>query len=183
MTTFTIDPDNNITAHPSEAAAVSAASGESFSRHASRLVGGVRAGPKQPDTPNYPVAGIRWRYDVAAPEQEIADALRKGVFDTEDQRRMAARFRYSEAVFLHHRTQYVEAFAKLEETTALLTPLLQDRTPSVEDASLAYTASRWMVDLVPQHSGSTEFCDWMQRNAQYIAGSDPENRRLPTYSG
>jgi hypothetical protein len=30
MTTFTIDPDNNITAHPSEAAAVSAASGESF---------------------------------------------------------------------------------------------------------------------------------------------------------
>jgi len=30
MTTFTIDPENNITAHPSEAAAVSAASGESF---------------------------------------------------------------------------------------------------------------------------------------------------------
>jgi Protein of unknown function (DUF3489) len=30
MTTFTIDPDNNITAHPSEAEAVSADSGESF---------------------------------------------------------------------------------------------------------------------------------------------------------
>ena len=30
MTTFTIDPDNNITAHPSEAAAASAASSESF---------------------------------------------------------------------------------------------------------------------------------------------------------
>ena len=30
MTTFTIDPENNITAHPSEAEAVSAASGESF---------------------------------------------------------------------------------------------------------------------------------------------------------
>jgi hypothetical protein len=117
-------------------------------------------------------------YDVAAPEQEIADALKKGVFDTEEQRRMAARFRYSEAVFLHHGTQYEEAFAKLKETTDLLTPLLRDRTPSVEDASLAYTASRWMVDMLLQHSGLTEagaFCDWMQRNAQYIAGSDPEN--------
>ena len=30
MTTFTIDPENNITAHPIEAEAVSAASGESF---------------------------------------------------------------------------------------------------------------------------------------------------------
>ena len=30
MTTFTIDPENNITAHPSEAAAVTAATGESF---------------------------------------------------------------------------------------------------------------------------------------------------------
>jgi hypothetical protein len=30
MTTFTIDPENNITAHPSEAEAVSAASGEFF---------------------------------------------------------------------------------------------------------------------------------------------------------
>jgi hypothetical protein len=117
-------------------------------------------------------------YDWTSRQEEIEHALEKGEFETEEQRRLAARFHYNEGALAHERTQYEEAHEKLEETTDLLMPLIQGRTPLVEDASLAYRAMQWIVKLSLQHSSISmagKLCDWMAANTQYIRQSEPDN--------
>ena len=87
---------------------------------------------------------------------EIVAALDQGKFESEAQRRLAARYRFSEAILARTRTLHRDAYKKFQETAELLQPLVFESKPSLEDATLIYRACRALVetwlrqDSIPQ---------------------------------
>jgi hypothetical protein len=118
-------------------------------------------------------------YDWSPRQEEIELALEKGEFETEEQRRLAARFRYNEAKFAEFKGQFETALNKYDATSDLLAPLIQGRrTPDLQDASLAYEAMKHIVDTtLTLHNVEMagHLCNWMTENALHIALSDPNN--------
>src|SRR5262249_2012251 len=78
---------------------------------------------------------------------EIVAALEKGEFESEEQRRLAARFRFSEALLARFRTLHRDAYKKLQESAELMQPLVLEKKPSLEDATLMYRACRALVEI------------------------------------
>lgn len=78
---------------------------------------------------------------------EIVAALDKGGFESDEQRRLAARFRFSEAVLARFRTLHRDAYQKFQEAAELLQPLVLEKAPALEDAMLMYRACRAMVEI------------------------------------
>jgi TIR domain len=109
---------------------------------------------------------------------EIIAALEKGEFDSDDQRRLAAQFRFSEAIQARFKTLHRDAYAKFQEAAELLQPLVLEKAPDLEDAVLMYRACRALVDTwlrqnsVPQ---AGELAKTLGLVAQAIMDSDPTN--------
>jgi len=78
---------------------------------------------------------------------EVVAALEKGEFNSDEQRRLAARFRFSEAVLKRFQTLHRDAYKLFQETGELLQPLVLERAPALEDATLMYRACRAMVEI------------------------------------
>lgn len=110
--------------------------------------------------------------------QEIVAALEKGEFESNDQRRLAARLRYSEAVLARFRTLHRDAYLKFEEAAELLRPLVMEGVPATEDAALMYMSCRAVVetwlqqDRLPQ---AGEVAEVLGAVAQTIRDSDTSN--------
>jgi len=122
------------------------------------------------------------RYSHAAREDrrpEIAEALMKGTFDSDEERRLAAQFRYSEAILARGRALHRDAYVKFQETAELMQPLvLGGKKPSLPDAALMYRACRTMVDIwVRQDSfeQAGQIGETLGGIAQAIRDSDPED--------
>jgi hypothetical protein len=77
---------------------------------------------------------------------EIVAALDAGEFKSDEQRRLAARYRFSEATLARFRTLHRDAYVKFQETAELLRPLVVERIPTLDDASLMYRACRATVE-------------------------------------
>lgn len=109
---------------------------------------------------------------------EIVAALEKGEFDSDGQRRLAARFRFSEAIQARFKTLHRDAYQAFQQAAELLQPLVLEKTPSVEDAMLMYRACRALVETwlrqksMPQAS---ELAETLGRVAQAMMDSDPKN--------
>ena len=105
------------------------------------------------------------RYASTAREDrrpEIVEALKKGAFDNDEQRRLAAQFRHSEAILARGRAMHRDAYVKFEETAELMQPLvLGEQKTSLPDATLMYRACRTMVDI------------WVRQNSFKQAGQIP----------
>jgi hypothetical protein len=127
-------------------------------------------------------AALLQRYARTAREDlrpEIVEALKKGVFDSDEQRRLAAQFRYSEAILARGRALHRDAYVKFQETAELMQPLvLGQKKPSLPDASLMYRACRMMVEIWVRQDSFKEagqISETLGRMAQAIRDSDPEN--------
>jgi len=110
---------------------------------------------------------------------EIVAALAKGEFDSDGQRRLAARFRFSEAIQARFKTLHRDAYRAFQEAAELLQPLVLEKVPPpVEDAMLMYRACRALVETwlrqnsLPQ---AGELAETLGSVAQAIKDSDPEN--------
>ena len=109
---------------------------------------------------------------------EIVAALEKGEFDSDDQRRLAAQFRFSEAIQARFKTLHRDAYRKFQEAAELLQPLVLEKAPALEDAVLMYRACRALVETwlrqnsMPQ---AGELAETLGRVAQAIIDSDPTN--------
>ena len=122
------------------------------------------------------------RYASTAREDrrpEIVEALKKGAFDNDEQRRLAAQFRHSEAILARGRAMHRDAYVKFQETAELMQPLvLGEQKPSLPDATLMYRACRTMVDIwVRQNSfkQAGQIGETLGGIAQAIRDSDPED--------
>jgi len=127
-------------------------------------------------------AALLQRYSHTAREDrrpEIVEALEKGTFDSDEQRRLAAQFRNSEAILARGRALHRDAYAKFQETAELMQPLvLGGKKPSLQDATLMYRACRTMVDIwVRQDSfkQAGQIGETLGGIAQAIRHSDPED--------
>ena len=89
---------------------------------------------------------------------EIVAALEKGEFDSDDQRRLAAQFRFSEAIQARFKTLHRDAYRKFQEAAELLQPLVLEKAPALEDAVLMYRACRALVET------------WLRQNSMPQAG-------------
>jgi hypothetical protein len=121
-------------------------------------------------------------YSHTAPQDrrpEIVEALEKGTFDSDEQRRLAARFRFSEATLARARALHRDAYAKFQETAELMQPLvLGEKKPSLRDTTLMYRACWTMVDIwVTQDSfkQAGQIAQTLGGLAQAARDSDPEN--------
>ena len=110
---------------------------------------------------------------------EIVEALQKGTFDGDEQRRLAAQFRNSEAILARGRALHRDAYRKFQETAELMQPLvLGENKPSLPDATLMYRACRTMEDIwVRQDSfkQAGQIGETLGGIAQAIRDSDPKN--------
>jgi hypothetical protein len=110
---------------------------------------------------------------------EILEALKKGTFHSDEQRRLAAQFRYSEAILARGRALHRDAYVKFQETAELMQPLVQgQKKPSLRDATLMYRACRTMVEIwVRQDSfkQAGQIGETLGSIAQAFRDSDPED--------
>jgi hypothetical protein len=109
---------------------------------------------------------------------EIVEALKAGTFDSDEQRRLAAQFRNSEAILARGQALHRDAYVKFQETAELMQPLvLGGKEPSLPDATLMYRACRTMVDIwIRQDSfkQAAQIGETLGGIAQAIRASDPE---------
>jgi hypothetical protein len=109
---------------------------------------------------------------------EIAAALEKSEFQSEEERRLAARFRFSAAVLARFRTLHRDAYKMFQEAAELLQPLVLERKPVLEDASLMYRSCRALVDIWLRQESfqqASQLANTLGAVAQGIKDSDPTN--------
>jgi len=109
---------------------------------------------------------------------EIVAALDKREFESEEQRRLAARFRYSEAVLARFRTLHRDAYRKFQEAAELLQPLVFEKPASLEDATLIYLACRALVEIwlrQESYKEAGQLAETLARVAGTIKESDADN--------
>jgi len=115
---------------------------------------------------------------------EIVAALDKGEFDSQEQRRLAARFRYGEALLARFRTLHRDAYQKFQQTAELLQPLVFEKAASLEDATLMYNACRALVEIWLRQESFQEagqLAETLARVAWTIKESDsghPDSQRM-----
>jgi hypothetical protein len=110
--------------------------------------------------------------------KEVIAALEKGEFASEEERRLAARFRYNEAILAQFRTLHRDAYEKFQEVAELLWPLVRDKTPSFEDAVLLYRVCRAMVGIWLRQESfkqASQVANRLGTVAQTIKTADPGN--------
>ena len=122
------------------------------------------------------------RYTRTAREDrrpEILDALKVGAFQDDEQRRLAAQFRDSEAVLAQGRALHRDAYVKFQETAELMQPLvLGGKKPSLRDATLMYRACRSMVEIWLRQDSfkqAGQIGETLGTIAQTIRDSNPED--------
>ncbi len=109
---------------------------------------------------------------------KIIAALEKGEFDSEEQRRLAAHFRFSEAIQARFKTLHRDAYKQFQEAAELLQPLVLEKKPTLEDAVLMYRACRALVEIwLRQDSipNAGQLGETLGAVAHTIKESDPEN--------
>ncbi len=127
-------------------------------------------------------AALLQRYSYTPREDrrpEIVEALERGRFDSEEQRRLAAQFRFGEAILARARAQHRDAYVKFQQAAELMQPLVLEREkPPLPDATLIYRACRAMVDIwVRQDSfeQAGQIVETLGGIAQAIRDSNPED--------
>jgi hypothetical protein len=110
---------------------------------------------------------------------EIVEALKKGTFDSDGQRRLAAQFRFSEAILARGRAMHRDAYVKFQQTAELMQSLvLEGKKPSLRDATLMYRSCRTMVDIWVRQDSFKEagqIGETLGGIAQAIRDSDPDD--------
>ena len=93
-------------------------------------------------------ARLRHYVSRAEPDRraEILAALQKGEFESEEQRRLAARLCFGSAT-ASFSVQASDAFEQYQQAAELLKPLVLEQSPSVQDAALMYKACRALVQI------------------------------------
>ena len=96
-------------------------------------------------------AALLQRYSHTGREDrrtEIVEALQRGTFGSDEQRRLAAQLRYSEASLARLRAQHRDAYVKFQDAAELMRPLvLGEKKPLLGDATIIYRACRTMTDI------------------------------------
>jgi hypothetical protein len=109
---------------------------------------------------------------------EIAAALEKGELESDEQRRLAAQLRFSEAIQARFKTLHRDAYEKFLKTAELLRPLVMERRPTLADATLMYRACRASVETWLRQESfpqAGQMGETLGSVAQSIVGSDPAN--------
>jgi hypothetical protein len=121
-------------------------------------------------------------YARAAPREdrrpEILAALEKGEFESEEQRRLGAQFRHSEAILARFRALHRDAYVKFQEAAELMQPLVLEQKPSLPDATLMYRACRAMVEVwlrQQSYPQAAQIGETLGSIARAIRDSDAEN--------
>lgn len=78
--------------------------------------------------------------------KKVTETLTKRQFNSETERRLAARLQYSQGQLKRFRNLFRDAYEMFSDVVNILEPLFKDQTASRDDAYLIYESCRYLVD-------------------------------------